>query len=121
MVSFRSFALEKSSIQSFQIITETWDPIVVFILKQKLGPEIRGKWEEERKGSHECASLKEFLLFLDTRHKILINTPKIQYNKPREVKHPPVKTFAQTNTDVPTQLESQSNTPISSGTRQFTF
>lgn len=78
-------------------MTETWDPMIVFILKQKLGPELRSKWEEERKGSHECATLKEFLRFLDTWRKIVANTPSKNIIKPNpnEFKPRPVKSFVQ--------------------------
>lgn len=83
-----------AALHTFDIMTETWDPMVVFILKQKLGPELRGKWEEDRKGSHESATLKEFLQFLDTRHKILANTPQVHMYKPKAV-----KTFTNTSNE----------------------
>lgn len=88
-----------SALKSYNIMTETWDPMIVFILKQKLGPELRGKWEEERKGSHESASLKEFLRFLDTWHKILANTAHNYFTKTQEMKQKTVKSFVNTSID----------------------
>lgn len=88
-----------AALHTFEIMTETWDPIIVFILKQKLGQELRAKYEEERKGSHESAKLKEFLLFLDTRHKILANTPATVIFKPNEPKIKSIKSFVQSTTE----------------------
>lgn len=85
-----------AALKTYQIMTETWDPIMVFILKQKLGPELRSKWEEERKGSHESAPLKEFLRFLDTRHKIVLNTPQ-PLARPIEIKPKVIKAFVNTD------------------------
>lgn len=90
-----------AALHTFDILTETWDPMIVFILKQKLGPELRSKWEEKREGSHESATLKEFLQFLDIRHKILISTPQRNNFKPAasEFKQRPTKAFIQTIDD----------------------
>lgn len=59
-----------AGIKNLDILTDTWDPMIIFTLQEKLSFELRQKWEEERKGSHEPASLKQFLQFLETRHKI---------------------------------------------------
>ncbi|XP_031634679.1 uncharacterized protein LOC116347982, partial [Contarinia nasturtii] len=59
-----------AGIKNLDILTDTWDPMIVFTLQEKLSPELRHKWEEERKGSHEPTTLKQFLEFLETRYKI---------------------------------------------------
>lgn len=86
-----------AAIKNLEIVTDTWDPIIVFLLKDKLGPEIRGKWEEERKGSHDPPTLKQFLEFLEVRHKIAASAPPRKFiprpfivdqkNKPRPAFH----------------------------------
>lgn len=65
-----------AGIKNMEIMTETWDPLIIFLLKKKLAHELRGKWEEERKGSFESPKLKEFLSFLDLRSKIAVTTPR---------------------------------------------
>lgn len=70
-----------AAIKNLEIMTETWDPMVVYILKKKMDSEIRGKWEEERKGSFEPAKLKELVAFLDTRHKIAAAYPRKNVSK----------------------------------------
>lgn len=78
-------------IQRFGVMTETWDPIIVFLLKEKLNSELRTKWEEDRKGSSEPATLKTLYNFLEVRLKVLLAMPpKKIFSKPF-VK--PVKTF----------------------------
>lgn len=79
--------------------------MIVFLLKDELSTELRSKWEEERKGSHEPASLKTFLDFLETRHKILSAMPrraptKITHNDPRGK---PIKTFATIEESIKTE------------------
>lgn len=101
-----------AALHTFDIVTETWDPIIVFILKQKLGQELRAKWEEDRKGSHESAKLKEFLLFLDTRHKILANTPPMVSFKPNEPRHKVVKTFVQPHAESHLEISTSEDTPL---------
>ncbi|XP_055307836.1 uncharacterized protein LOC129571970 [Sitodiplosis mosellana] len=86
-----------SMIKRFDILTDTWDPIMVFLLKEKLSPELRTKWEEERKGSFEPASLKTFYNFLEIRAKVLLAMPpRKPYQKSTPVIKPPVKTFTLT-------------------------
>lgn len=91
-----------AAVQSFEIMTETWDPMIVFILKQKLSPELQLKWEEKRQGTHECPTLKEFLQFLDIRHKILANTSHQNTFKSNtnEFKQRPTKTFVQRDGEI---------------------
>lgn len=60
-----------AAINHLEIMTETWDPIIVYLLTEKLNTELRSKWEEERKGSHDLATLKTFLEFLEVRHLII--------------------------------------------------
>lgn len=64
-----------AGIKNLEIMIETWDPMVVFTLREKLSPELRQKWEEERKGSHDPTTLKQFLEFLETRYKISSSLP----------------------------------------------
>lgn len=64
-----------AAIASLEIMTETWDPFVVYVLKNKLDMNLRDKWEEERKGSHTPATLKEFLEFLQTRQRVIASMP----------------------------------------------
>lgn len=65
-----------AAINNMGIRTETWDPIIVFLLRDKLNSELRSKWEEERKGSSLPAlTLKEFFDFLETRYKIIVAIP----------------------------------------------
>lgn len=65
-----------SAIENLNISTNTWDTIMVFLLKDKLNSELRNKWEEDRKGSHEPAVLRLFLEFLETRLKIVLSIPR---------------------------------------------
>lgn len=65
-----------ASIANFEIMTESWDPLIIFMLKKKLDYELRGKWEEERKGSFEPPKLKEFLAFLKIRQRIAATLPR---------------------------------------------
>lgn len=64
-----------AAIKDLDILTDSWDPIIVFLLKNKLDFRLRDKWEEERKGSHTPATLIEFLKFLDIRQKVVISMP----------------------------------------------
>lgn len=84
-----------SVIQRFAIVVDTWDPMIVFMLKDKLCPELRAKWEEERKGSNEPATLKAFYCFLEVRLKVLLSMPTRKiFQKPlMNDKNRVVKTF----------------------------
>lgn len=61
-----------AGIQNLDIMIDSWDPMIVFLLKGKLDMEIHSKWEEERKGSNEPPTWSEFKKFLETRYKIYI-------------------------------------------------
>lgn len=64
-----------AAIRELGIMTETWDPKIVFDLKEKLDFKLRDKWEEERKGSHTPTTLNEFIKFLSIRHRVIISMP----------------------------------------------
>lgn len=64
-----------AAINNMDVLTEAWDPIIVFLLRDKLNPELRSKWEEQRKGSSTPATLKEIFEFLEIRYKIISAMP----------------------------------------------
>lgn len=68
-----------AAIKELDIIVDTWDPMIVYVLKNKLDGVLRDKWEDERKGSHTPATLNEFLKFLTVRQRVIISLPQ----KPR--------------------------------------
>lgn len=99
-----------AAIKDFDITVDTWDPMIVYTLKQKMAPELRVKYEEERKGSHEPAKLKEMLTFLEKWHKIGLATPRkniIKTGAP-ENRAKPIKAFVSTNTDASVEIEEKS-------------
>lgn len=65
-----------AGIKNLDFMIETWDPMIIFTLRNKLSFELRSKWEEERKGSYEIPTLKQFPTFLETRFKIYASIPK---------------------------------------------
>lgn len=81
-----------AAIKNLGCITDAWDPIIVFMLREKLNPELRSKWEEEIKGSNEPPKLTEFLSFLEIRHRIGV-TSRRSLQKPVEIKPKPVRAF----------------------------
>lgn len=88
-----------AGIRDLDVITDTWDPNIILTLRSKLSPELRQKWEEERKGSYELPTLKEFLTFLETRCKIYAPIPKRVPQRPifNDQKPRQQKTFVTTN------------------------
>lgn len=96
-----------SVIQRFAVMTETWDPMIVFMLKEKLSPDLRSKWEEERKGSSEPATLKTFYTFLEVRLKVVLAIPpqKVCQKPLIPEKSKVVKTFTLTKNDSITNEE----------------
>lgn len=65
-----------AGIKKLDILTDTWDPIMVYMLREKLSPELRAKWEEKRRGSFEVSDLKTFINFLEIRKKIADSLPQ---------------------------------------------
>lgn len=57
------------------IDTSSWDPIIIYLIRERLDLTLRSKWEEERKGSSEPADLTAFLAFLDVRYRITASFP----------------------------------------------
>lgn len=92
-----------AAINNMDILTETWDPLVIFLLKEKLNAELRIKWEEERKGSSDPATLREFFNFLETRYKIIsvipIGRTTTRFNAPSDYKPKAVKAFLNQSND----------------------
>lgn len=101
-----------AAINNMDTLTETWDPMIVFLLREKLNPELRSKWEEERKGSSIPATLREFFDFLETRYKIISAIPtkriSVRPNLPSEFKPKVVKAFVTQPTE-PNNSESSQN------------
>lgn len=60
-----------SSLSTLNIVTESWDPMIVFFLTQKMNSLTFQHWEESLKGSKTIPDLKTFLSFLETRIIIL--------------------------------------------------
>lgn len=100
-----------AAINNMEILTETWDPFVVFLIRDKLDPELRGKWEEERKGSSTPATLRAFFEFMETRYKIISAMPTKRTNmRPSlttEIKPRAVKAFVTKGIEPSSSIESE--------------
>lgn len=88
-----------SAINGLEIMTETWDPFIVYVLKNKLDTKLRDKWEEERKGSHTPATLKEFIDFLSTRQRVVASIPLQKMHSAHSTQPKTIKSFV--NVDKP--------------------
>jgi hypothetical protein len=53
----------------------SWDPIVVFIITEKLGPQARARWNDQLGATRESLSYKELDAFLDDRIHSLSDIP----------------------------------------------
>lgn len=60
-----------SSLSTLNIATDSWDPMIVYFLTQKMNSLTFQHWEESLKGSKILPDLKTFLSFLETRIIIL--------------------------------------------------
>lgn len=69
-----------SALKNLKIDTSSWDPVIVYLLRDRLNLHLRSKWEEERKGSHEVPTLTAFLAFLEIRYNILASFPQRKVN-----------------------------------------
>lgn len=67
-----------AAINSFKINTETWDCILIFLLRQRLDANNIKLWEESLKGTKKVPPFKRFVEFLETRINILETTSMIQ-------------------------------------------
>lgn len=65
-----------SALKNLKLEVSSWDPIIVYMLRDRLDLNLRSKWEEERKGSHEVAKLTTFLAFLEVRYNIIASFPQ---------------------------------------------
>lgn len=54
-----------AGLKNLDIIVESWDPMIVSLLKDKLDDALLDKWEEEKKGSREPPTWLEFKTFLE--------------------------------------------------------
>lgn len=78
------------SLQSLKIDTKTWDPLVIYLLFQKLDQETYKMWELSFTKPKELPTINAFLAFLQTRFQNLENivctkpkpTPNFSYSKP---------------------------------------
>lgn len=60
-----------NSVKVLNIETENWDPIVKFLLIQKISKETHAAWELNQQGTIEVANLEDFLTFLEQRFRML--------------------------------------------------
>lgn len=65
-----------SALKNLKVDISSWDPIIVYLIRDRLNLHLRGKWEEERKGNHEVAKLSTFLAFLEVRYNIIASFPQ---------------------------------------------
>lgn len=62
-----------NSLQSLQISTDSWDPLIVFLVVQKLDPESHEKWEEyaDKENSEDLPTWLELKKFLESKFRTL--------------------------------------------------
>lgn len=61
------------SLEGVKINISTWDPILIYLLVQKLDPETCHLWESSLKAPKEIPKVSEFLEFLEFRFQALEN------------------------------------------------
>lgn len=75
-----------AAINSFKINTDTWDSILIFLLRQRLDANNIKNWEEYIQGSRKVPPFVKFTEFLEMRINILETTALTQVMKPLESK-----------------------------------
>ncbi|XP_067648555.1 uncharacterized protein [Eurosta solidaginis] len=58
-------------LRALEVDTSNWDPILMFLLTQKIDKQTRKEWEQSLHGSTDIPQVKEFLKFLDSTYKAL--------------------------------------------------
>ncbi|XP_017473659.1 PREDICTED: uncharacterized protein LOC108364481 [Rhagoletis zephyria] len=58
-------------LRTLEVDTSNWDPIIMFLLTQKIDKQTRKEWEQSLNGSNEIPLVKSFLKFLDSTYKAL--------------------------------------------------
>lgn len=62
-----------NSLKNLGIDITSWDPILIYILTQKIDPETQKHWENSLQQPKELPSFKKFINFLETRFQCLEN------------------------------------------------
>lgn len=57
-------------IETQRIKTESWDPMIVYLIQTKLGNELTKQWETELGGSFILPNYEQMLKFLETQYRI---------------------------------------------------
>ncbi|XP_036347149.1 uncharacterized protein LOC118756495 [Rhagoletis pomonella] len=58
-------------LKTLEIDTSSWDPMLIFLLTQKLDRQIRKEWEQSLNGRSEIPPVQTFLKFLETTYRAL--------------------------------------------------
>lgn len=60
-----------NALNSLEVPTTGWDPMVIYLVSAKLDPKTSSKWEEHRGRLSHLPTLKEFKEFLENRANVL--------------------------------------------------
>ncbi|XP_063391167.1 uncharacterized protein LOC134676697 [Cydia fagiglandana] len=91
------------NIQNLNVSVDSWDPLVIFLLVQKLDPETHKDWEEHayKSDSEPLPKWNDFKEFLEAKFRTLElltnNTKEVKSNKERSTCHVATPTFENRN------------------------